>query len=100
MRNGGTTRRARASAVEMDDVACPYWPRRPDFDDVECGLTTVTGAATRVGAGCFRSAFGTVLGRFREKSGMLRFPFFFMRSSWSARLGSSGRQYSITKPHA
>jgi hypothetical protein len=61
-----------------------YEPRRPDFDDVECGLTIGDGGAARTGAGCCCWFTGTVgeLGRFREKSGIERLPFFFISTSW------------------
>ncbi len=55
----------------------PYVPRRPDFDDVECGF----GVGGRGGGGAedSRCASGALAdGRLREKSGIERLPFFFM----------------------
>ena len=62
-------------------VQADYCPRRPDFEEVACGLLCAARGCGGAG-GVFRSGATPCAGfGFREKSGMCRSPFRFMRIS-------------------
>lgn len=55
-----------------------YEPRLPDFDDVACGFPTWTRGGFGADPDALLSTGAELFGFFREKSGIDRFPFFFI----------------------